>query len=127
MRNAELRDAAAEKVLEHLPFLRGRVVFDYTAFDLSNMVMGINLIVALTTEGYSWVNENEVDMVPFGTYGREGYMGRILDRYCSHEPEDNFDFVCGGLKWVIGDGDDSLAVTELEPGVASVWVRSWGE
>lgn len=129
MRNAELRDAAAAKILEHHPYLAGKVVFDYTAFDVSPMVMGINLVVALTHEGYRWVHDNadSISMTKPGEYGRQGYMGRILDRYCTHEPEGNYDFVCGGMTWLIGDGDDSLAVSELEPGVATVWVRSWGK
>lgn len=130
MRNAELRDAAAAVILERHPELAGRVVFDYTAFDITPHVMGINLVVALTYEGYRWVhdNANSISMIGRGgEYGRYGYMARILDHYCTHEPEGQCDFVCGGYKWLIGDGDDSLAVSELEPGVATVWVRSWGD
>lgn len=130
MRNAEIRDAAAAKVLDHHPFLVGKVVFDYTAFDTSFQVMGINLIVALTRDGYRWVHENAKDIPMIergGDRGRYGYMARILDHYCTHEPEGTRDFNFGGFSWLIGDGDDSLAVVEIEPGVAQVWVRSWGE
>lgn len=115
---------AQAAILERHPELSGLVTFDAHVPTIHRGMHMIELrILALDYERLREIAKS-VTPHPFGPE-REWPLGKILDHYCTHEPTNGYDFELGGLRWLIGDGDDSLAVTELGPDGITLWVRAW--
>lgn len=121
-----IRDHAARVILERNPELAGLVTFDANVTHICRGMQMVNLLVF--TENYEQLRQiaANVEPHPFGVK-RSWPLGKILDHYCNNEPDGNADLELGGMKWLIGDGDDSMAVTELGPDGVMIWVRTWDE
>lgn len=121
---SQVRDAAAAKVLERHPELKGLVTFDAIPFDLSPMVSGIYLkIQTVNNAAYTKVYELSKSVEhPEHWTKRDGPLAHILDGYCVI---DNESFELDGYFWDLGDGDDSLALAEIDMSTVTLWVRTW--
>lgn len=117
---------AQAKILEQHPELNGLVTFDALPFDLSPMVSGVYLkITTVSHEAYTKVLELSKAVNNPPHWGeRRGPLAKILDHYCVSE---DADFVLNGYVWTIGDGDDSLALAEIDMSTVTLWVRTWWE
>lgn len=123
---AQIRDAAAAVILERHPELVGLVSFDaYVPHVHPGMGMIELRIDALDFNALRAIAAN-VEPHPFGV-PRTWPLGKILDHYCTNEPHAGCDFILGGVEWLIGDGDDSLALAEVSSGSVILWVRCWEE
>lgn len=121
---AQLRLNAQAAIIERHPELSGLVMFDVY---VPSIHRGMHMIeLRITAVDYAKLREIAADVTPhpFGPK-REWPLGKILDHYCTHEPANGYDFELAGLRWLIGDGDDSLALSEISSDAVSLWVRAW--
>jgi len=123
---AQIRNEASRVILERNPELVGLVQFDANVTHVCRGMYMVNLLVM--SDDYAALREiaAKVEPHPYGVK-RSWPLGKILDHYCNNEPANGYDFELAGLRWLIGDGDDSMAVTELGADGVSIWVRAWDE
>lgn len=121
---SQIRDAAGAAILERHPELVGIVSFD--AY-VPHIHPGMHMI-ELRIDGLDFTRLREiaadVEPHPFAP-PRHWSLGKILDHYCTNEPANGYDFELNGLRWLIGDGDDTLALSEISSDSVILWVRCW--
>lgn len=121
---SQIRLYAQAAILERHPELNGLVTFDAS---VPYVHPGMHIVeLRVTSLDNAKLREIAADVKPhpFGPK-REWPLGKIFDHYCSHEPASGRDFELGGLHWLIGDGDDSLALSEISSDTVALWVRAW--
>lgn len=131
MRLSHIRDAAATAIYKRHPKLIGLVSFDLVFHSVSLMHTGFDLIVRPATPSARDSireladSESAAGLRPSWYPRRKSSLGLILDHYCSNEPELGYDFELERLHWLIGDGDDSLALHEIDNADVALWVRTF--
>lgn len=121
---AQIRDTAAAVILERHPELVGAVTFDAHVPAICCGMHMIELRIISHDNQKLWPIAREVVNSPFAP-PRQWPLGIILDHYCNNEPDGNADFELAGLRWLIGDGDDTLALSEISSDTVVLWVRCW--
>lgn len=128
MNLSHIRDAAVTSIFKRHPKLIGLVSFDLVFNSMSVMHTGFDLIVRpATPSAGNLLRELASTLGPRPSWYpvRNSALGLILDHYCSNDPELGYDFELERLHWLIGDGDDSLALREIDNADVALWVRTF--
>lgn len=115
---------AQARIIEMHPELNGLVTFDALQPSVWPGMALIELrIQPVDHDAYLKILEISKTVKNPEHWGkRQGPLANILDHYCVCE---DGDFVLNGYVWTIGDGDDSLALAEIDMMTVSLWVRTW--
>lgn len=117
---------AQARLIEMHPELNGLVTFDASQPAVWPGMALVELrITAVSNEAYTKILEISKTVKNPEHWGeRRGPLANILDHYCVCE---DGTFELNGYVWHIGDGDDSLALAEIDMSTVTLWVRTWWE
>lgn len=119
---SQIRDAAAACVLRDNPHLSGLVTFDASVPSVwpGMAMIELRVYAAMSRSILELARERDpshTEMCPLA----------VLLRDYTVTPDGYGVFELDGYRWFIGDGDDSLAVRDIDPRTATLWVRTWWE
>lgn len=118
-----IRDAAASCVLRDNPHLSGLVTFEaYSPAVWPGMAfVELRVHAAMHRSIMKLARDKDPDHKEFCP------LVALLRDYRT-TPDNGYGiFELGGYRWLIGDGDDSLALRDLDATSAILWVRTWWE
>lgn len=118
MNTTEINLNVLAVIVRDHPELNGRVSFE-TRFDaVSPFHVGFVTHVRI---------RSHTDYTAIFGERRERSLLNLLEHYRGHESEEGGpDFTLEGLGFIVGDGDDNLAVVEVSSYEVMIWVRTFG-
>lgn len=114
MNKIQILEAASKAIVKKFPQLDRLVRFDIEFDSCSTSHFGFSLRVEI---------KDRESYVAFKS--RTGFpkLYNLLDAYQVNDTRSDFELE--GLQWLIGDGDDFLAVREITSWEVAIWVRTF--